>query len=70
MRTNPVIEKIVDEIMQYESDTFSAEASEVHRPEAREMAAEMIKDRVTDEVGYAIDGLMLSEWLEKVRFGE
>ncbi len=60
------VTQLVEGIMEYESDTFPGGVTE---QEARGMAAIMIVDRA-EELGYSIDGVMLSEWLEEYREGQ
>jgi hypothetical protein len=58
-------EKIISDILSYESDTFSADGAKVTRTEASAMAAKLIADNI--ELGMNVDGLELTEVLEAVR---
>lgn len=57
---------LIRAIMEYESDTFSASGTELTMKEAYKMARAMVKS-IALQLGYSIDGVMLSEILELVR---
>lgn len=63
-RTSLLVDKIMDEILQYESDTF--DGSKISRRAAKQMADQMITDLVLDEIGFSIDGELLTKFYHKV----
>jgi hypothetical protein len=60
-----VCEKIIDNLMEYESDTFSASGEKLTRDEARAVLAQLIEQNI--DPGMNIDGIEISEALEEVR---
>lgn len=63
MHFEQVFESIVDEVMEYESDTFSSVGSEITRAEARQVVCQIIKS-LWDE---RIDGVLIDFTLDKIR---
>lgn len=64
--TEEATRRLTDGIMDYSSDTFIGSDGNVTEEEARGVAALIINDRA-EELGYSIDGVMLTNWLEQVR---
>lgn len=60
-----VIENTLSELMNYESDTFSAEGSKLTPVEATAVVTLLISNNI--QLGDNIDGLELTEALEEVR---
>lgn len=60
-----VIENILSELMNYESDTFSTEGSKLTPVEATAVVTLLISNNI--QLGDNIDGLELTEALEEVR---
>lgn len=56
-------EQLVQEIKDYESDTFSSEGSELTWEEAKELAEKAIRYFILN----IMDGVKLSDWLEDIR---
>ena len=59
------IENLLKEIMEYESDTFSAQGSGLTEAEAQEIAAILVYGRLS--VGINIDGYDISVLLDSIR---
>lgn len=59
------IDKIVCDILEYESDTFTAYGNKVTGAEARAIAAKLIESRIV--LGENVDGVSLDALLEEVR---
>lgn len=57
---------LVDTIMQYESDTFSADASKITEKEARIVADAIVKAYVDNR----LDGVTIASFLEDIRDDE
>ena len=55
--------ELVDYIMDYESDTFSATSAELNREEARHIARQLIKTWTITH----LDGDMIGEELDEIR---
>jgi hypothetical protein len=69
LREPPVLEatqQLVTAIREYESDTFSATGSGLKLREAFAMATLMITD-LAEDLGFGVDGMQLSEVLDRVR---
>lgn len=62
--TTEAVDSLVYAIMNYKADDYFGNPSEL---EARAMAALMILDRCSEEIGYGIDGDMLTMWLDEAR---
>ncbi len=58
-----LVTELIDTILKYESDTFSAEGSEISREEATKIAQRMIKVWIEHD----LDGLWIQEWLDDIR---
>ena len=59
---------LVDEILKYESDTFSSEASELTAHEAEQIAIAFILHDIEQRIDTnTMDGVMISEELENIR---
>lgn len=59
--------KVKQDLMEYESDTFGAEDSEITEAEVIAVMAKLIPTNI--ELGQNIDGIKLTELLEEVREG-
>lgn len=60
-----IVKKIYDEVMEYESDTFSADGCGLSPAEALKITAMLIKRRVS--IGDNVDGVTLDFYLEEIR---
>ena len=62
------VNELVDEILKYESDTFSSEASELIPAEAEKIAIAFILHDIEERIDTnTMDGLKISEELETIR---
>lgn len=62
------VNELVDEILKYESDTFSSEASELTPAEAEKIAFAFILQDVQERIDTdTMGGVMISEELENIR---
>lgn len=62
------VNQLVDDVLNYESDTFSSEASEITVEEAEKIAFAFIKHDIQNRIDTnTMDGVMISEELETIR---
>lgn len=62
------VNELVDEILQYESDTFSSDASELTPAEAEKIAFAFILQDMQERIDTnTMDGVMITEELENIR---
>lgn len=59
--------KVKQDLLEYESDTFGAEGSEITEAEVIAVMAKLIPNNI--ELGQNIDGIELTQLLEEVREG-
>lgn len=65
MKLRDVLKDIKSDILEYESDTFSASGSGITQREACGVLAKLIKDNI--QLGDNIDGLEITVALDEVR---
>lgn len=58
---------LVDDILSYESDTFSSEGSKLTVGEAERVALAIVADDLQKRYNDSLDGVVISEMLETVR---